>query len=234
MLVVFARTFIMYLVVLFVIRIMGKAELSKMSPFQLVVIFMIAELASIPIESPEISMIKGTAAIFTLMFIQVLISYLSLKHEKIKCFFRGKPSLLINKGEINTQEMKSLRITIDDLMEQLRIGNASSISEVEYAIMEANGDLSIIQKAENKPLTPKDMNIKKATEIMPSVFIADGVLYNSNLSASGRDEQKLTEELNALGFENISDVFLAVCDSNGKLHAFAKRTASPFAKEVIK
>lgn len=232
MLVIFVRTVMLYLIVLAVIRIMGKAELSKMSPFQMVVVFMIAELASIPIESPDVSMITGVTAIFTLMFIQVLISYLSLKSEKFKNFFSGKPSILINQGQINHKEMKNLRITINDLMEQLRLGSAASLSEVEYAIMESNGDLSIIQKAENKPLTPQDMSMKKQREIMPAVFISDGIMYKDNVSASGWSEKKLTEHLAKLGISDYTRVFLAFCDSSSSLHVFMNEKGSDYAREV--
>lgn len=232
MLVIFVRTVMLYLIVLAVIRIMGKAELSKMSPFQMVVVFMIAELASIPIESPDVSMITGVTAIFTLMFIQVLISYLSLKSEKFKNFFSGKPSILINQGQINHKEMKNLRITINDLMEQLRLGSAASLSEVEYAIMESNGDLSIIQKAENKPLTPQDMSMKKQREIMPAVFISDGIMYKDNVSASGWSEKKLTEHLAKLGISDYTRVFLAFCDSSSSLHVFMYEKGSDYAREV--
>lgn len=232
MLVVFVRTILLYLLVLFVIRIMGKGELSKMSPFQLIVVFMIAELASIPIESPEVSMITGITAIFTLMFLQVLISYISLKSEKFKNFFSGKPSVLIEKGQINHKELKSLRITINDLMEQLRLGNAASVSEVEYAIMESNGDLSIIQKASSKPLTAQDMSIEKQREIMPVVFISDGIMYKKNIVISGWTESDLTNELLLLGIHDYTKVFLAFCDGNSKLHVFMCQDDSPYAKEV--
>lgn len=232
MTIVFIRTILLYFLVLFVIRMMGKAELSKMSPFQMVVVFMIAELASIPIESPEVSIITGITAIFTLMFIQVLISLISLKNEKFKNFFSGKPSVLIDKGEINQKELKKLRITINDLMEQLRIGSASSISEVEYAVMESNGDLSIIQKAENKPLTAKDVSMEKERELMPVVFVSDGIIYRKNVLQSGWDEERLKEKLTSLGISDHRDVFLAFCDGNSRLHVFMSNEDNSFAKEV--
>lgn len=232
MTIIFIRTIILYFIALFVIRIMGKAELSKMSPFQLIIVFMIAELASIPIESPDVSMITGVTAIFTLMFLQVLISSLSLKSEKLKNFFSGKPSVLIDKGQINQKELKKLRITINDLMEQLRIGNAASISEVEYAIMESNGELSIIQKAGNKPLTAEDMSIEKPREIMPVVFISDGVMYRKNVAQAEWTEKQLTDKLSSLGISDYTKVFLAFCDGNSKLHVFMSDSAEVLAKEV--
>lgn len=232
MTIVLIRTVILYLIVLFVIRIMGKAELSKMSPFQLIVVFMIAELASIPIESPDVSMITGVAAIFTLLFLQVLISFLSLKSEKFKNFFSGKPSVLIDSGEINQKELKALRITINDLMEQLRIGGSPSISEVDFAIMESNGDLSIIPKAAKKPLTAEDMSIEKSNEIMPVVFISDGIMYRKNVQKSGWNIKQLTDELLKLGISDYTQVFLAFCDEQSKLHVFMSDENKIRASEV--
>ena len=159
-------------------RVMGKAELSKMSPFQMIVSFMIAELAAMPIESPDISMISGVTAIFTLLFLQVLISLLSIKSERLKNLFSGSPSILIEKAG-SQKEMKRLRLTISDLLEALRIGGSPSLSSVEYAVMESNGNLSIIQKAQEKPLTPADLSIAKSPESMPLVLISDGELLPS-------------------------------------------------------
>lgn len=232
MLVVFVRTILIYFIVLFVIRMMGKAELSKMSPFQMVVVFMIAELATIPIESPEISLITGTTAIFTLMFIQILISLISLKNSRIKTFFSGKPSIIINKGKINYRELKSLRITLHDLTEQLRLGNASSISDVEYAIMEANGDLSIILKSGSKPITPNDISVAKPPETMPAIFISDGIIYEEKISSSGWTSEKLQSQLADLGFKDHTEVFLAFCDSSSSLHVYRHKKGNEYAEEV--
>lgn len=232
MTIVLIRTIFMYLLILFVIRIMGKGELSKMSPFQLIVVFMIAELASIPIESPDVSMITGVSAIFTLLFLQVLISFISLKSEKFKNIFGGKPSVLIKNGDINQKELKALRITINDLMEQLRIGGCPSISEVGFAIMEANGDLSIIPSPQNKPLTASDLSIEKKQEIMPSVFISDGVIYEKNVSNSGWTTNMLRDRLSSMDIKDPADVFLAFCDEQSELHVFITDSTSSFAREV--
>ena len=232
MTIVLIRTVILYLIVLFVIRIMGKAELSKMSPFQLIVVFMIAELASIPIESPDVSMITGVAAIFTLMFLQVLISFISLRSEKFKKIFSGRPSVLIDKGEINVKEMRALRITINDLMEQLRIGGAPSINDVDFAVMESNGELSIIQKAEKRPLTAEDASIAADSEVMPSVFISDGIIYYENIRNSGWTAERMLMKLASLGIDDTSSVFLVFCDGKGKLHVYMPDSKRRTASEV--
>ena len=114
----------------------------------------------------------------------------------------------------------------------MRIGNSPSISEVEYAIMESNGELSIIPKAENKPLTPKDLEMKKPTEIMPVVFITDGILYQNNVKKAGWSRSQLDHHLSKLGISDHHDVFLAFCDANAKLHVFLSDPQQSSAKEV--
>ena len=234
MLIILIRTIVLYFIILFVMRVMGKAELSKMSPFQMIVSFMIAELAAMPIESPDISMISGITAIFTLLFLQVLISFLSIKSDRLKNLFSGAPSLLIDKGQINKKEMKRLRLTLSDLLEALRIGNCPSLSSVEYAVMESNGNLSIIQKAADKPLTAKDLSITKSAESLPLVLISDGNFYPKNLKASGWTEQQLDSELLARDVTNRRDVFFAFCDEQRRLHVFLTDEQNVFAKEAMR
>ncbi len=234
MLIILIRTIVLYFIILFVMRVMGKAELSKMSPFQMIISFMIAELAAMPIESPDISMISGVTAIFTLLFLQVLISFLSIKSERLNNLFSGAPSLLIDNGQINKKEMKRLRLTLSDLLEALRIGNCPSLSSVAYAVMESNGSLSIIQKAEDKPLTPKDLAIAKSAEALPLVLISDGSLYRKNLKAAGWTEQQLNSELLTCGITNRQEVFFAFCDEQRKLHVFLPDEKDGFAKEAAR
>lgn len=234
MLIVAIRTLIMYIALLFSVRMMGKSELSKMSPFQLVIVFMIAELAAIPIDSADASLINGLVAIFMLMFLQILISFLSIKSESFKNFVSGKPTILIDKGKLNVSELGRLRITTTDLLEQLRIQNCPSISDVEYAIMESNGQLSVIQKAENNPVTPKDMQLNVTEGILPSIIISDGNFYDKNLIFSGIDQNTFENKLRKAGITAFKDVFLAFCDENKQFHIYlSDKNSGPFAKEVI-
>lgn len=206
MLIVCIRTFILYVVVLFALRVMGKSELSKMSTFQMVVLFMIAELASIPIDSPSSSLINGAVAIFTLLFLQVLLSYVSIKNEKFKNFINGRPSIIIDKGMINVKEMERLRITVNDLFEQLRIGNCPSITDVEYAVMESNGELSIIAKSDQEKL--------------PLVIISDGTIYEDNLAKAGIDHETLDRMIKRKGITDFGDVFVAFYDGSRTFHVY--------------
>ena len=233
MLIILIRTIILYFVILFVIRVMGKAELSKMDPFEMIVLFMIAELAAIPIESLDIPLLNGAAAILTLLFLEVTLSFLSIKSPKINKLLNGKPSIIIDRGNINEKELKNQRISIDDLMQQLRIKNYPSLADVDYAVLEANGDLSIIPKPEKAPLTPGDMGIETSSTIMPMVLISDGEFYKNNLKLLGKEEVYLKKELSKAKITDYSQVFLCFYDEKRQLHVYPKgKSRKDLKKEV--
>lgn len=233
MLIILIRTMILYFVVLFVIRVMGKAELSKMDPFEMIILFMIAELAAIPIESLDIPLLNGVAAILTLLFLEVSLSFLSIKSKRINSLLNGKPSVIIDKGRINEKELRSQRITLDDLMQQLRLKNYPSMADVDYAVLEANGDLSVIPKPEKAPLTPADMDLAASSEIIPMVLISDGALYQNNLKRFGKEENYLKKELSKAKITEYSQVFLCFCDEKGQLHVYPKgKSRNDLKKEV--
>ena len=215
MLIVAIRTFILYSSLLFTLRLMGKSELSKMSPFQLTVVFMIAELAAIPLDSIDTSLVNGLIAIFMLTLLQILISYFSTKSEWFKNFMSGRPSIIIEKGKLNIEEIRKQRISLTDLMEQLRIKSCSSISDIAYAIIETNGELSLITKG----------------QAFSAIIISDGNLYEENLRFSGLDYQTFETKLRKAGITSYKEVFLALCDQNKTLHVFMDNN-TPFAKEI--
>lgn len=223
MFLIFYRTIILYFIVLAVIRLMGKGELSNMSPFQMVVLFMIADLASIPIESTDFSIWYGVVAIGALTIIEIFISFLSIKSEKLKILFNGLPSLLIDQGNINYKEMKRHRITINDLVEQVRLCEVPSISDVDYAIMESNGDLSVIRKS----------ICGTSQSYLPTVLISDGVLYKRNLSRTKWTEESLLNKLEAKGYSDIKSIFMLFSDDKSILHIYIKEKKSGFAMHYI-
>ena len=227
------RTFILYAAVLFAVRMMGKSELSKMSPFQMVILFMIAELAAIPIDSTSASLINGVMAIVMLMFLQVFISWLSTKCEWFKDFVTDKPSILVEKGRLNIKELKKLRITNTDLMEQLRLENCPSLSDVQYAIMESNGQLTVIPKAQNKPVTPKDIALAVTEGVLPMLIVSDGKLYEKTLLSLGLSRDAFDAKLKKSGIESYQNIFLAFFDENKQIHAYlASEKSSGYTSEV--
>lgn len=229
---VLIRTIILYFLVLLTFRIMGKSELSEMSPFQLVIVFMIAELAAIPIESPSVSMLNGIAAIFALMFLQTLISTITVKCEWFKNFINGRPSILIEHGIINQKELRNLRITLNDLQEQLRIKDIYSFSDVEFAIMESNGELSVIPKEGKRNVTVSDLGIKENDIYLPLVVISDGIVYERNLLKLNTNIAALNKILYKNNLQSCKDVFLAFTDDRKRLHIYVSDESGNNAREV--
>lgn len=229
---VLIRTIILYFLVLLTFRVMGKSELSEMSPFQLVIVFMIAELAAIPIESTSSSMLNGIAAIVALMFLQTLISTISIKCEWFKNFINGRPSILIEKGQINQKELRNLRITLNDLQEQLRIKEIYSFADVEFAIMESNGELSVIPKPGKRNVTISDLGIKEQEVYLPVVVISDGIVYERNLLKLNMSAKKLKKLLRKYDLNSYKEVFLAFTDDEKKLHIYVSDKEENKAKEI--
>lgn len=205
MITIFFRTIILYILVLFSLRLMGKGELSELQPFELVTIILIAELASIPMEDLQIPLINGVISIFTLVFLQIVISLINLKSEKARGVICGKPSILIERGQIVEKELKSLRININDLVEQLRIKDYPSIEDVEFAILETNGDLSII---------PKSTKNSFKEPSLPISIIIDGKINHSNFKKASIDFNWLYSELEKQGINNINQVLYGAVDNN--------------------
>lgn len=213
--VVFLRTIILYIFVVFVMRVMGKRQIGELQPFELVIAIMLSELAAVPMQDTGIPLRNGLIPIFTLMLLEISISIISLKFESVRKIVCGKPSILIKNGRVLEDEMRKQRFNINDLMEELRISGYFNISDIEYAILETNGKLSIIPKIKQSPITKEDMNINKAELKLPISIILDGVLNMKNLSASGNNIDWLNKKLKENKIDKIEDVFIAMLDTKG-------------------
>lgn len=217
MLISFVRTIILYILVVAALRIMGKRQIGQLQPSELVVTMMISELASIPMENVGTPLANGVIPILTLIIAEAAFSFLTLKSKKIRKIISGSPTVLIDKGRVLEKEMERLRFNIDDLMEELRTNGYSNLMDVEYAIMETNGMLSIIPKSNKRPLTPSDLQLCPEYEGLPFLLIADGVINEAALSSAGFGEAWLTERLQEFQIEQVKDVFIAFLDSEGNL-----------------
>jgi len=158
MAITFLRTIILYVLVVVGLRVMGKRQIGELQPSELVIAIMLAELASIPMQATGIPLLSGIIPILTLITLEILLSFISLKSKKFRELVSGKPSILVHDGAINKQEMQKLRFNNDDLMEELRLGGCPNVQDIQYAILETNGQLSIMLKKDNQPLTLKDAN----------------------------------------------------------------------------
>lgn len=218
MLVVFVRSIILYLAVLIALRVMGKGEIAEMNCFDLVITFLLAEVASIPMENNNIPMINGIASITGLVLMQTLISFLTLKSRKLNTFLSGKPSILIDKGKIIYKELKKEKISIDELLEQLRVQGYFSIKDVQYAILETDGNLSVLPSA-GYDSTPRE-NFRH----LPLSLILDGNIINENLNIINKDIAWLNEVLKANNIASQIDVLLCVLDENDKVYIQLKQS----------
>lgn len=224
MIIIFIRTLLLYFFVLVSMRIMGPGELSQMQPFQFVVIMMIAELAALPMENTGLPLINGFIAIFGLIFAEVVISFINLKSNKARSLICGKPSLLINKGSINEQELKRLRINIDDLLGHIRSKEYHNIADVEFAILETNGDLSIIPKPNKRSVNLEDLNLQETCDGLPVSLILDGYIDIHNLKKLNLTEDWLKSQLESRGYFSEKQILLCYIDANKNLYFQQKST----------
>ncbi|KAB3534089.1 DUF421 domain-containing protein [Alkaliphilus pronyensis] len=222
MLIIFARAFILYFIVVIVMRMMGKRQIAQMQPFELVITIMIAELAATPMENASIPLINGIIPILTLLSVQVLVSYLSLKSERLREIICGKPSILIYKGKIVQSEMKRLRINMNDLLEQIRGKDYPNLSDIEYAILETNGQISIMPKPEKKQLIKEDMKMQPPKEELPVTVVIDGQLVKKNLKKAGVDKDYVLKQLKMQKINKIEEAFFAFISSDNKFYAQKK------------
>lgn len=191
----FVRVSIIYLVVLIVMRLMGKREISQMQPFELVIAIMIADLASVPMADTGIPIFNGIIPILALLLFQLIISLINLKSITLRKIICGKPRMLIYRGKIDEEALKKEKITINELQERLRQNNIFSIGDVEYAILETSGQISVIQKPEKRTTIPEDFHILPDYEGIPYDLIIDGKVMHENIQAIGRDERWLKKEV---------------------------------------
>lgn len=203
------KTILIYFTVLFLIRLMGKREIAQLSAFDLVVAIMLAELAVIPIENQDIPLYISVIPMFTLVGAEVVFSYACLKSRSLRRLINGSPSIIIADGTILVDEMRRLRYNIDDLLSQLRQKGTANISEVEYAILETSGELSVILKPSHRPVTTGDIDLQAADYGLVLPVISDGEVNTGNLQFFDVNKKWLERKLKVEYGLAIEDVFFA-------------------------
>ncbi|SJZ53815.1 YetF domain-containing protein [Selenihalanaerobacter shriftii] len=228
----FWRTVFIYVFTLLSVRMMGKREIGELTPFDLVVSLMIAELGVILIEDHQAPLIHAIVPILSLSGFQILISFFSLKSEKMRKILNGSPSILIKNGEIVENEMKNSRYTIHDLMAQLRENGIFNIADVEFAILETSGSLTVIPKSQKRGVTPEDLGIETEYEGIPSILINDGKINHTNLEKVELNEDWLKDELKKERINHIKNVLLMTLDTNGQIYISTKN-AEELSKRIM-
>ena len=217
MTILFIRTLIIYAIVVFSLRLMGKRQIGQLQPSELVVAIMISDLATMPMSDVSIPLLYGIVPIFTLVICEMVLSFISLKSEYIRVMLNGKPQLLIKNGKLLRKELLTSRINTDDLMEELRKAGYFSLSDIDTVILETGGTISVIPTAEAAPPTNKDLNLKPAKQEIPYMFISDGKIRRSELKRSGKDEKWISKILKKNGISHVKDVFILSEDAEGNI-----------------
>lgn len=195
MLITFFRAIFLYIIVLIVMRAMGKREIGQLQPFELAISIMIADLASIPMTEIGIPITNGIIPILGLLIMHLIISYINLKSVKLREIICGKPSILIYRGKIDEKALKKERFTINELQERLRGNNIVNLGDVEYAVLETNGEITVILKPEKRPVIVEDLNIQPEYEGITYDLVVDGKIMYDNLKKMGKDYKWLKKQL---------------------------------------
>ncbi len=207
------RTILLYVVIIFAVRMMGKRQISELQTSELVVTLLMSNIASIPMQDTDQSMLSGIIPIMVLLVCEIFISYLMLRRTRIRKLICGKPVIVINDGVIDQDAMIQLRISTEDLYEQIRQKDVFHIEDIAYAILETNGKMSILKKPAKEPVSAEQMGIETTDSGMQTVVISDGELAKSSMQFCGIDKPEIDKILKK---ENLllKDVFLMTCDKN--------------------
>ncbi len=216
------RTIILYILIIAGVRLMGKRQVGELEPSELVLSLIIADLASVPMQDYGIPLLTGVIPILTLLSITMILSVLTMKCVRFRALMCGRPSVVVENGNLVQREMARNRLTIDELLEELRGQGYTDLSGVRYAILETNGRLSVLPYANQKPPTAQQLNVSSQDGGLPRVVVSDGRLLEHNLKALGHDRPWLDVQLTRRGCKDIKTIFLLLVDEQDKIY-LAKR-----------
>ena len=210
---IFLKTIIIYFFLLLAVRLMGKKEIGQMQPVELVAIIIIADVASVPMQNVGTPIVQGIVPIFALLTVELVLSYLNIKFDFFHKIISGKPSVLIGRGKVIQKNLKKQRYTIDGLIEQIRMAGYPDIRDVDYAILETSGQISVIPK-ENQEANSQNSNNDYVG--YPRIVIMESKVYKENLTALGVNEVWLEKRLKENSLK-LKDIFIFVVDESGKI-----------------
>lgn len=222
MLITFFRAILLYIFVLIIMRLMGKREIGQLQPFELAISIMIADLVTIPMADVGIPIFNGIIPILGLLLMHLLISILNIKSIKMREIICGKPRILIYRGKIDEEALRKERFTINELQERLRGNNVMNLADVEYAILETSGQVTVIQKPEKRNTIPEDFNIIPEYEGITYDLVVDGRVMYKNLEKIGKNYQWLQRELAKLKVRP-EDALIVLIDGKGEIFCQKKQ-----------
>lgn len=220
------RAVVLYLYLLTLTKIMGQREIGRLSLFDFIIGITMGSTAAGALSNSTSDLIGVMITVAVMALFEIILSLLSLKFSRFRRVVEDEPIILVQNGKLLVEAMKKTRINLDDLMSMLRQKNYFNLSQVEFAILEPNGKLSVIPKSQNRPVTPSDLNIATNYEGYPVMVIEDGNIIQDNLKRNHLTEQWLREQLRINNISSHSEVFAAMLDTQGRLYFSLKNNAS--------
>ena len=212
------RTIILYVLIIAGVRLMGKRQVGELEPSELVLSLIIADLASVPRQDYGIPLLTGVVPILALLCVTMILSVLTMKYVGFRAVLCGRPSVVVRNGALDQREMARNRLTVDELLEELRAQGYTDLSVVKYAILETNGKLSVLPYANQKPPTAREMAVAVQESGLPRVVVSDGRLLEHNLKALGHDRPWLEGQLRKRGCAGPEEVFLMLVDEQEQIY----------------
>ena len=208
------RTIILYIFIIFAVRLMGKRQISDLQPTELVITLVISDIAAIPMQNTSQPLLSGITPVLILVALEIMASVIMMKSGKFRKLICGNPIVIIEDGKLLQSQMKRLRLTIEDLTTQLRQQNIFSIEEIEYCIMETNGNLSILEKPQYKTPNAEDLNVEIKDNKIETVVISDGKILENSLSLCKKSKADIYKILDD-EHTDIKQVFIMTLDALG-------------------
>ena len=218
MLTIIVRAIVIYILVLFVFRLMGKRQIGQMQPFELVLTLIIADLATIPMAELSVPVLHGIVPLLTLVVVHYFLTLISRNSTKFSNFISGKPVIVINPKGIDEKALRSLNITVDDLFEAIRGTGYFNLEEVQYAIMETNGTVNVLPKSDFSPVVNKDLKLKLEENSIPVTLVSEGKILKNNVNLAGVDKNFIEKFMKKAGIEKISKILVLTLNKSGTVY----------------
>ena len=217
------RSIILYILILFLIRIMGKRQIGEMQPFELVITLIIADLATIPMAETALPLIQGVIPLLALGCIHYLICLLSRKSVTFRRLFSGKPVILLDSNGIIYDNLKKVNMNFNDLLEGLHSAGYFNLEELLYVILQTNGTMTVVNRAPFAPLTANDLKIEKDNATLPMIIVAKGKIMNENMQLAKIDEKFLLDNVKSVGIKSLKEILILTLSNEGKIYVQGKK-----------
>ena len=212
------RSLILYILILFLIRIMGKRQLGEMQPFELVITLILADLATIPMAETALPLIQGAIPLITLVCVHYFICLMSRKSLSFRKIINGKPVILVDPDGVNYENLQKVNMNFNDLIEGIHTAGYFNLEELLYVILQTNGSLTVVNRAPYAPLTANDLKIEKDNATLPMILITKGKIIKENMKIAGIDQTFIEKEISKVGINSIKNVLILTLNNEGKIY----------------